>query len=114
MNSFPNVNFWRFVYQQDPIPRLPISEDLSPLHQEYYHAGHLIDITKTDGGYDSKAYYFQNGGDGYAGVPDSWNYDFIVIPEIPDLGKLHLGSLQKENSYALDFLRFALFSHLVF
>lgn len=70
-NSLPNLNFWRFVYQQDPVPRLPLSDGI-PILGGFNHAGHLFDISETD----AKAYYFQTGGDGFEGVPDSWNYDY--------------------------------------
>ena len=75
VNSLPNLNFWRFVYQQDPVPRLPLSDEGVPIIGGFYHAGHLIDISETN----AKAYYFQTGGDGYAGVPDSWDCKLLIF-----------------------------------
>ena len=69
VNSLPNLNFWRYVHEHDPVPRLPLNA------MSFYHAGHLIDINEND----AKAYYQQTGNDVYAGVPPSWNCKFASV-----------------------------------
>lgn len=71
VNSLPNLNFWRFVYQDDPVPRFP------PPSQSFFHAGHLVDINEND----AKAYYQQTGNNVYAGVPSGWDYEIDPTSE---------------------------------
>jgi len=71
MNNNANINVWRYVCNQDIVPRVRLSES-------YFHVGHTVQLNRID----VRAFY-QHYGDsslGYAGVPPSWNLRGLINP----------------------------------
>jgi len=63
-DELSNLSAWRFVNDFDTIPRTPANT------LGYEHSGHLMDMKRGR----CRAYYRQDGGNGYAGVYNSWYY----------------------------------------
>lgn len=83
--GFDNLNVWRFVYADDPVPRL-----FSKLR--FAHSGHTVQLDE-----DYAAAYYYHVGDlslGYAGVPLSWKLQ--PFPEIVKSVDSHSMKFYKE------------------
>lgn len=66
LNDNPKIGNWRYVYDDDIVPRL-----WAPVGPEYFHVGHTFQLNTRD----VKVYYLHYGDDSlnYAGVLESWN-----------------------------------------
>lgn len=65
VDSISNLGIWRFVYQEDIVPRLPVLQ--------FWHVGHTIQLDY----WSSSCYYLHIGDEelGYAGRPWYWQVE---------------------------------------